>query len=455
MTVHVSSPDSRSPLSGRRRKIAVIGSGISGSAAAWALNPSHDVTLYESADRPGGHTATVDVDYDGRPIAVDTGFIVYNEANYPNLTALFADLGIATHESDMSFSLSLDQGKLEWCGDNLASIFTQKRNLFRPSFLVMLKEILRFNRTCIADRAAGHLSGMSVGDYLNWRGFSPGFANNYLVPMAAAIWSTPARRMLEYPAERLVDFFDNHRLIYARQRAWRTVTGGSRTYLEKLLAPLGDRVRLSRGALSIRRHDGRVFVLDASGREEVYNAVVIAAHCDQALKMLDDPSPAERAVLSAIPYRPNRVILHRDPALMPKRRRAWASWNYLRSSKDDGTADVAVTYWMNRLQGIDRACPLFVTLNPDREPEPAKVFGEFCYDHPQFSTASVGAQAALNDIQGARNTWFAGAWTGYGFHEDGLRSGLAAAEALGAVVPWRAGSGSAESQTEASSRQAA
>lgn len=434
MTLRFQSAEDRNR---RRMRIAVIGSGISGSSAAWALNDIHDVTLYERADRPGGHTATVDVDYDGRRIAVDTGFIVYNEANYPNLTALFAHLDVATHESDMSFSLSLDQGRLEWCGDNLASIFTQKRNLFRPSFLLMLREILRFNRICIADRAAGHLSGLSVGDYLNWRGFSPGFTNNYLVPMAAAIWSTPARAMLEFPAERLVNFFDNHRLIYARQRAWRTVTGGSRTYLEKLLSPLAGRVRTGCGALSIRRSEGRVSVLDTRGREEIYDGIVIAAHSNQALAMLDDPSPDERAVLSAIPYRPNRVVLHRDPALMPRRTRAWASWNYLRSSKDDGSADVAVTYWMNRLQGIDRASPLFVTLNPDREPARDKIFAEFTYEHPQFGGDAIAMQDRLDLVQGARNTWYAGAWTGYGFHEDGLASGLAAAEALGARIPWR------------------
>ena len=418
-------------------RVAVVGSGISGSSAAWALNPVHDVTLYESQDRPGGHTATVDVDHDGVPVAVDTGFIVYNEANYPDLTALFAHLGVTTHESDMSFSLSLDHGRLEWCGDSLASVFAQKRNLFRPSFLLMLRDVLRFNRLCLADRAAGRLAGMSVGDYLDWRGFSPGFANNYLLPMAAAIWSTPARSMMEFPAERLVHFFDNHRLVHARHRAWRTVTGGSRNYLEKLLAPLEGRIRLDCGVLSVRRHDGKVHILDASGREEIYDRIVIAAHSDQALAMLDDPSPEEREVLSAIPYRANRVVLHRDDNLMPRRRRAWASWNYLRSSRDDGSADVAVTYWMNRLQGIDVNHPLFVTLNPDREPARETVLGEYSYDHPQFGGKAMEMQERLPLIQGRLGTWFAGAWTGYGFHEDGLSSGLAAAEALGGIVPWR------------------
>ncbi|WP_099867823.1 NAD(P)/FAD-dependent oxidoreductase [Pararhizobium haloflavum] len=423
--------------SGRRLKVAVIGSGISGASAAWALNPVHDVTLFEKEARPGGHTATVDVDYDGVRIPVDTGFIVYNEVNYPNLTALFAHLGVATHESNMSFSLSLDQGRLEWSGDGLRTLFAQKRNMFRPTFLLMLREILRFNKLCLVDRAEGHLSNMSIGDYLNWRRFSPGFTNNYLIPMAAAIWSSPTNRMLDFPAERFVAFFDNHRLVYRKQLPWRTVTGGARTYLDALLAPLSGRIRLNCAVRSIRRAEGKVHILDASGHESIYDRVVIAAHSNQALAMLDDANETEQSILGAIPYRPNRVILHRDPKLMPKRKQVWSSWNYLRSSRGDGEGDVAVSYWMNRLQGIDRRHPLFVTLNPDREPESGTVFGEYSYEHPQFGTESCQAQLRLRQIQGRNGTFFAGAWTGYGFHEDGLTSGLAAAEMLGGVIPWR------------------
>lgn len=420
-----------------RLKIAVIGSGVSGSSAAWALNPVHDVTLFEKDGRPGGHTATVDIDYDGRPISVDTGFIVYNEANYPNLTALFTELGITTHKSDMSFSLSLDHGRLEWSGDNLATLFAQKRNLIKPSFLWMIREILRFNKLCLKDRAAGLLASRSIGDYLNWRGFSPGFTNNYLVPMAAAIWSTPAARMLDFPAEHFVNFFDNHRLIYSTPHPWRTVTGGSRNYLDALLKPLGERVMTGRGVRSVQRTGGRVLVTDTLGHEEVFDKVIIAAHSDQALAMLDDASDRELRILSAVPYKANRVILHRDQGLMPERRKVWASWNYLRSTQPGGETGVAVTYWMNRLQGIDADCPLFVTLNPEREPAPGTVFAEFSYEHPQFDAGSMAAQAELAQIQGANGTYFAGAWTGYGFHEDGLSSGLAAAEALGGIIPWR------------------
>ena len=421
----------------RRLKIAVVGSGISGASAAWALNPVHDVTLYESQARSGGHTATVDVDYDGVRIAVDTGFIVYNELNYPNLTALFADLGIATHASDMSFSLSLDHGRLEWSGGGLSSIFAQKLNLLRPSFLWMIREILRFNRMCLEDRAAGHLASRSIGDYLDWRGFSPGFTNNYLVPMAAAIWSTPSTRMLQFPAEHFVNFFDNHRLIYRRQHQWRTVTGGSRTYLDRLLQPLGERVKLSCGVRGVVRGDHGITIIDETGSKRPFDKVIFACHSDQTARLLTDATDREQKLLAAIPYQPNRVVLHRDEALMPQRRKVWASWNYLRSSREDGKASVAVTYWMNRLQGIDHKFPLFVTLNPDREPDPRKVFAEFTYEHPQFSAEAMAAQQALAAIQGENHCHFAGAWTGYGFHEDGLVSGLAAAEALGGVIPWR------------------
>ncbi|MBB6224199.1 NAD(P)/FAD-dependent oxidoreductase [Rhizobium leguminosarum] len=421
----------------RRLKIAVIGSGISGASAAWALDPMHDVTLYESQARAGGHTATVDVDYDGVRIAVDTGFIVYNEPNYPNLTALFAELGIATHASDMSFSLSLDRGRLEWSGGGLSSIFAQKRNLLRPSFLWMIREILRFNRTCLEDRAAGHLASRSIGDYLDWRGFSPGFTNNYLVPMAAAIWSTPSAHMLQFPAEYFVNFFDNHRLIYHRQHQWRTVTGGSRSYLDRLLQPLGERVKLSCGISGVIRSESGVTLIDETGSQRAFDKVILACHSDQTARLLIDATDRERRLLAAIPYQPNRVVLHRDQRLMPQRRKVWASWNYLRSSREDGKAGVAVTYWMNRLQGIDDNFPLFVTLNPDREPDPGMVFAEFTYEHPQFSADAMAAQRGLAAIQGENHCHFVGAWTGYGFHEDGLVSGLAAAEALGGIIPWR------------------
>ncbi len=411
-------------------KIAIIGSGISGSSAAARLHRLHDVTLYEKNPVVGGHTATVDIDYDGQKISVDTGFIVYNEPTYPKLTALFAELGVKTHESQMSFSLSLDHGRLEWSGYSLKTLFAQKSNLFRPSFLRMIAEILRFNRLCLQDRAAGHLQSRNIGQYLDWRGFSKSFAGNYLVPMAAAIWSSPVEKMREFPADRFVNFFENHRLIHMTPHPWRTVSGGSRHYLEKLLAPLEDRIRTNCGVVDIRRDAGSVHIIDERGEERQYDRVLLACHSDQALAMLRDASDDEKRLLSAIGWQSNRVILHRDPALMPVRRKVWAAWNYLKSTSENGEADVTVSYWMNRLQGIEDSYPLFVTLNPDREPDPKLVFGQYTYDHPQFDASSFAAQDELQTIQGKNSTWFAGAWTGYGFHEDGLASGLACARQI-------------------------
>jgi len=421
-----------------RQKIAVIGSGISGASAAWALSRTADVTVFESGEKPGGHTATVEVDYDGVQIAVDTGFIVYNELNYPELTALFSHLDVATHASDMGFALSLDGGKLEWCGKNLRTIFTQKRNFFSPGFLWMLREILRFNRICVVDRDSGWIGHSTIGEYLGRRGFSNEFRENYLIPVAAAIWSTPRARLLDYPASAFVTFFDNHRLLHAdRDRpVWRTVTGGSRTYLQKLLAPLAGRIHTGAPVRGVIRDALGVTVTTDHLPPERFDAVVIATHSDQALAMLGDATSVEEKILAAIPYSPNRVILHRDPRLMPKRAGAWSAWNYLRNSNDPGQ-HVSVTYWMNRLQGIDERYPLFVSLNPIVQPRDELVFGEWNFDHPQFDARALSAQARLDDIQGVRNTWFAGAWTGHGFHEDGLRSGLNVAAALGATIPWR------------------
>ena len=426
----------RRPAARGRKKIAVVGSGVSGAAAAWALDPVHEVTLFEADGRPGGHTATVDIDYDGRTIPVDTGFIVYNELNYPDLTALFAHFGVATHESSMGFSLSLDGGRMEWSGQSYRAVFAQKRNFFSPTFLWMLREILRFNRLCTLDRDSGRLGGATIGEYLRFRRFSASFRDDYLIPMAAAIWSTPRVRMLDFPASTFISFFENHRLIHDERPMWRTVTGGARNYLSHLLSPLGDRLRLGTPAERILRDDEGV-TLWASGQAERFDEVVIAAHSDQALAMLGDPSDDEASILKAIPYRPNRVELHRDERLMPRRRAVWSAWNYLRSGGENGEADVCVTYWMNRLQGIPEETPVFISLNPTIEPREELVFGEWTFDHPQFDAAAIAAQFRLDDLQGQRHTRFAGAWTGHGFHEHGLRSGLDAAEALGGVVPWR------------------
>jgi hypothetical protein len=425
-------------------RVAVVGTGIAGNAAAWALSKRYSVTLYERELRPGGHSHTVTIDYDGTPIAVDIGFIVYNNLNYPDLTALFDHLGVETVESCMSFAVSADAGRFEWKGggsnwfETAKGLFAQPRNLFSPSYLRMLRDILTFNERSVEDFAAGRLANMTLGEYFAFRKFAPRLLTDYLAPMGAAIWSAPAAQILDFPAENFIAFFNNHRLLHYDRPIWRTVRGGSQRYVEKLMAAMQGHLRIGCAVTSIKRTAQGVIVNDSHGHSEAYDHVVIGAHSDHALAMLSDPSDDERAILGDIGYAPNMVYLHRDPRLMPKRKAAWASWNFLRWRREGTTVnDVAVTYWMNRLQGIDNDSPVFVSLNPPFEPDPALTFGKYPCDHPQYTAAAFAAQRRLPEIQGQRHTWFCGAWTGYGFHEDGLRSGLAVAEFLGAPVPWR------------------
>jgi len=426
-------------------RIAVIGTGIAGNAAAWSLSQRYPITVYERDLRAGGHSHTVTIDYDGAPVAVDIGFIVYNELNYPELTALFDHLEVHTVESCMSFAVTADQGRFEWKGggntwlSTARGLFAQPANLLSPSYLWMLRDILTFNTQSTADFKAGQLAGLTLGDYFRDNHFAPRLLTDYLAPMGAAIWSAPAAEILDFPAENFVAFFSNHRLLQYDRPVWRTVKGGSRSYVDKLTTGFRDRMRLGCAVTAIERTPHGVVVHDSCGRHEIYDHVVIASHSDQALAMLSDADEQERDILGAIKYSPNTVYLHRDPRLMPKRRHAWASWNFLRWQRQ-GTAlnDVAVTYWMNRLQGVAEDKPLFVSLNPPFAPASDLTFGKYLCEHPQFTAAAFAAQKRLSDIQGWRHTWFCGAWTGYGFHEDGLRSGLAVAEALGAVPPWRA-----------------
>ncbi len=426
-------------------RVAVIGTGIAGNAAAWTLSKRYPVTVYDREIRPGGHSHTVTIDYDGTQIAVDIGFIVYNELNYPDLTALFAHLGVETVESCMSFAVTADAGRFEWKGggknwrETARGLCAQPQNVLSPSYLRMLLDVLTFNRESVTDYAAGRLTELSLGDYFRARKFAPRLLTDYLAPMGAAIWSAPATEMLDFPAENFVAFFNNHRLLHYDRPVWRTVKGGSRCYVEKMISTFRDRLRLGCAVTSIERTPHGVVVHDSHGGRDSYDHVVIASHSDQALAMLSDADTSERAVLGAIGYASITVYLHRDIRLMPKRRRAWASWNFLRWERE-GTAvnDVAVTYWMNQLQGIEHDKPLFVSLNPPFEPAPELTFGKYKCDHPHYNATAFAAQKRLGEIQGRRHTWFCGAWTGYGFHEDGLRSGLAVAEALGATVPWRA-----------------
>ncbi len=423
-----------------RMKLAIIGSGIAGNATAYALatSSSHEITVFEQNDRPGGHSATVSVDYDGVSIPVDTGFIVYNENNYPEFTALLDHLKVATHASDMSFALSVDGGRFEWCGRDknpIGGLFAQPKNLFSPSYLKMLLEILRFNKLALADLEAGRLDERSLGRYLLANGFSARFRDDYLLPMGAAIWSMSTQSMLNFPVRSFITFFNNHHLLQYNGHQWRTITGGSRVYVEKLIDAFRSRLRLSTRVVSVIRSADHVTLTLEDGSTETFDGVIFASHTDQTMAMLADASPQERAVLGAIAYKPNTVYLHRDHSLMPKRKRAWGSWNVIQGK--DRSADLCVSYWMNRLQGIDPSRPVFVTLNPPEPPAEHLTFGRYIYDHPQFDGAAIDAQPKLDSIQGRNRAWFCGAWAKHGFHEDGLKSGLDVAERLGALPDWR------------------
>lgn len=416
---------------GRALRIAVVGAGISGLAAAWLLSKRHDVTLFEAESRLGGHSNTVEAD----GVAVDTGFIVYNEKTYPNLTALFAHLDVPTRATEMSFAASLDGGRLEYSGSGLRGLFAQPRNLASPRFASMMLDLLRFYRAAPRD-----LPGMgleSLDTYLDAHGYGAAFRHDHLYPMAAAIWSTPAADVGRYPAAAFVRFCDNHGLLQLTDRpVWRTVLGGSRRYVARLREDFRGRVVAGSAVRAVRRSVGEITLVDAAGEARAFDHVVLATHADQALAMLEGPTIAERDLLGAFRYSRNEAFLHADPRLMPRRRAAWAAWNYLADRRSGG--DLCVTYWMNRLQAIPEIRPLFVTLNPAEPPAASSVFYRASYEHPLFDAGAMAAQQRLWSLQGTGGVWFCGAYFGAGFHEDGLQAGLAVAEALGGVRrPWR------------------
>jgi uncharacterized protein len=436
----------------RFMKIAVIGSGIAGLSSAWLLARhaagAHQVTLFEQSEYLGGHTNTVDVTVDGITHAVDTGFLVFNDWTYPNLISMFKHLGVETAPSDMSFGIKLldlqGRGKLEWCGsDNVSTLFAQPSNLFRPAFWGMLRDMLRFNReaTAMADDKC-EMRG-TLGEYLRANGYGSAFRDWYLKPMAACIWSTPTHKIDEFPLATFIHFCRNHGLISVNDRPqWRTVQGGARNYVKKLAAGIAD-IRLNAVLAHVSRDETGVTIATASG-EERFDQVVFACHTDQALALLGGDAAEIRPILSKIPFQPNSAILHTDQRLLPDRPRAWAAWNYMAwhpnmpQSRNSGNADapVSLSYLINRLQPLPFTTPVIVTMNPLVAPDPAKVIKSIHYDHPVFLADSAVAKRDLRKIQGQRRTWFAGAWTRYGFHEDGLMSGIAVALALGAVVPW-------------------
>lgn len=426
----------------KARTVAVVGSGISGLAAAYHLRDLADVTLFEAGDYFGGHTHTVDVTLpgpDGRRIThgVDTGFLVFNERTYPNLIALFAELGVDTAKSDMSFSVKVPDGHgaghaLEWSGSDLNTVFAQRSNLVRPRFWRMLRDLLRFNAlaTRLAEAQEDHALRQPLGDFLRAHRFSDEFRDWYFLPMIGCIWSCPTDQMLQFPVGTMIRFCHNHGLIQVSQRPqWWTVRGGARHYVERMLPHIPDR-RLRTPVLAIERTATGVNVCTAL-REERFDEVILATHSDQALALLTDASAMERDVLGAIRYHPNRAVLHTDASVLPERRSAWAAWNYERScERGRESTRVCLHYLLNRLQPLPWQQPVVVSLNPTRDIDSRHVVGEYDYAHPVFDLAAIEAQSRMPAVQGERHTWYCGAWMGYGFHEDGLKAGMAVAREL-------------------------
>ena len=418
-------------------RIAVVGAGISGLACAWLLSQRHEVVLFESGRQAGGHAHTVDVSVGGTTCPVDAGFLVYNEASYPNLARLFATLGVESVAAERSFSVRIGDGALEWSDAGLAGVFAQPANLASPRFLRMLADLLRFNREAGALARSGTPVAGSLGEFLDARGYGRELRELYLVPMAASAWSAPASRIYRFPMATFLRFFANHGLLsFSERPRWRAVKGGAREYVGRLAATLRE-LRLSSRVQQLRRFAGHVEVATERGAER-FDEAVLATHADQTLALLEHPSEEERAVLKAVPYVANRAVLHTDESLLPRRRRAWASWNFHAPRPELSEEPVAITYLLNRLQPLPVATPVMLSMNPVQAPREERILGGFEYHHPVFLEGSEAAQRRLGPLQGLNRTWYCGAWTRHGFHEDGLVSALAVARRLGAEVPWTA-----------------
>lgn len=414
-----------------RLKIAVIGTGIAGNSAAWLLHKTHDVTVYEKNSYVGGHSNTVTLPSGTQ---VDTGFIVYNTVTYPNFIALLEELKVETTESNMSFAVSLNEGKLEYSGDSINTLFTQRRNLLNLRFHRMWLDIVRFYREAPKFLERQPQTTMTLGEYLTRENYGDGFIADHLLPMGAAIWSMTKDGMENFPLSSFIRFFKNHGLLkLANRPAWRTVTTGSQAYVSRLTAGFADRIRRNCPVTRVERMGEQVCVRDAGGGVDFFDHVIIAAHADEALAMLAAPTADETRILSALRYSENRAYLHQDDALMPRRRKAWASWNYL-GINEGASPGVSLSYWMNRLQALPAAEPLFVSLNPLAPPK--AVLQEMLYHHPVFDKAAIEAQQQVGQLQGRQRVWFCGSYCGYGFHEDALASGLAVAENFGVKRPW-------------------
>ncbi len=419
-------------------KIAVVGSGISGLGTAYALSEKHDVKLFEKNVKFGGHSNTVNIEVGNKEILVDTGFIVYNTENYPNLTALFADLEVPTKWSNMSFGFSSENGRLEYSGSSIDSLFAQRKNLINLDFINGLREILRFNREAPIAMDNGELAGLSLGDFLSKRKFRSWFVKNFILPMGGAIWSMPQAKILNFPAINFISFFRNHGLLsgLSKAQSWRTVDGGSQVYVKKLINKLGPRAVKNCAVVAVKRVVNGVDLIFLNGEVENFDHVVICSHAPETMKLIAEKTIDEQCLLSKFRTSKNKVILHSDTALMPKRLKAWSSWNFMSPGFSAGMNRPSVTYWMNKLQGIDSKVPLFVSLNPLIEPKKNTIFKELEYAHPIFDDQTFVTQKKIDRIQGHGGIWYAGAWLGYGFHEDGLTTGLRVANALGVVPGW-------------------
>lgn len=420
-----------------RKKIAVIGTGISGMGLAYLLNPHHDITVYEKESYIGGHSRTIDINVDSssQTVSVDTGFIVFNHRNYPHLTAMFDQLNVPVAKSNMSFGISINDGWLEYGTRKLPYLLAQKRNLLRPKFWRMINDILTFNKQALAFVEKNPQASMQ--QCLDDLGMQEWFKHYYLLAMGGAIWSTPLQEMLKFPAKTMIQFFDNHGLLTVNdQPQWFTVQGGSRSYVSRLTASFANKIRLNCGVKRVIRTEQGVIVEDTQGNSEQYDEVIFACHSDQAIAMIEKPTTEEQQILGNVHYLPNRVIVHSDLRFMPKRKQAWSSWVYLSREREDQSNTVSLTYWMNNLQPINCDKPILVTLNPTELPDPKLTYDDHWFDHPQFDQSAINAQQRIEEIQGKDRLWFCGAWQRYGFHEDGLASAVNVAAKFGIKAPW-------------------
>ena len=411
--------------------IAIVGTGISGLGASYLLAPHHDIVVYEKNAYIGGHSRTIDVPTGKSTTPVDTGFIVFNDWNYPNLMGLFKELDVPCQKSDMSFGVSIGDGWLEY---GSSGVFAQKRNWVRPAYYGMLADILRFNRQ--APAYVEHDAGITLQECLDQLNMGEWFRRYYLLAMGAAIWSCPIDTIVKFPARTFLQFFKNHGLLNINKRPqWYTVSGGSREYVARLTRSFRDKIKLNCGVRKITRRNDKIAVQDAKGHASMFDQVIFACHADEALRMMDDPAPCQD-VVGAFDYQNNQIIVHGDTSFMPRNKKCWSSWVYLSEGRKDNKRVVSLSYWMNNLQGLDEDHPVIITLNPGRRPQEGLVFDEYTFSHPVFDLKAIKAQERIQGIQGRNGLWFCGAYQRYGFHEDGLLSAVNVAKAMGVDIPW-------------------